>query len=614
MKRNLRRILSLALLALLLVSAVYAPLSPAVAHADDVFVIDNGVLKKYNGPGGNVRIPKGITEIGENAFKDCFGLKTVAIPKGVTRIGNNAFENCVNLKKATIPRGVTTIGDYAFNRCAGLRTVTIPKSVTKIGDSAFDNCSNLKAVTIPKGVEKIGRGTFGNCKSLTRISVPKGVTEIGSWAFVGCERLTRISIPEGVTKIGWAAFEGCGLTRISIPGTVKTIGSGAFACCIRLARVDMGSGVETIEDSAFMGCTALTDVELPNSLRTIWPFAFAECTALGSITIPGSVEWIGDGAFCRCPNLRVATVPKDMDDEEDMLAHAFQGGLTEFLYLPDDLLPPAIFLKVGQAMALPKFKGAKVAWRIEGEAVATVGRGNRIRGVQAGTADLKMTVQAAKGKALTLNGRPLKPGETYTIKLQVFGKKEPTARKVTVVQPKKPVLHPLGIDYPKTEKIELAFTPAALNADDDWKGNCFYISGNPKVAQVRSDGTIIAIKPGKATITAYAPNMKTAKVSVTVKGLITDLKLKNEGGDYVDKLTLNLNIWENPRLIPEFNADAAYTALRWSSSKPAVVAVTGFGRVIALSKGTAKITATAMDGSRKKATVTVTVTEPPETP
>lgn len=76
----------------------------------------------------------------------------------------------------------------------------------------------------------------------------------------------------------------------------------------------------------------------------------------------------------------------------------------------------------------------------------------------------------------------------------------------------------------------------------------------------------------------------------------------------MDKLTLDKD--DYLRLIPEFDADAAYQAVRWSSSKPAVAFVDGYGTVLALSKGTAKITATAMDGSRKKATVIVTVTEP----
>lgn len=44
------------------------------------FVIENGVLTKYIGPGGDVAIPEGVTEIGKSAFYDCAGLTSVTIP------------------------------------------------------------------------------------------------------------------------------------------------------------------------------------------------------------------------------------------------------------------------------------------------------------------------------------------------------------------------------------------------------------------------------------------------------------------------------------------------------------------------------------------------------
>ena len=55
------------------------------------FVIENGVLEKYKGPGGDVTIPEGVTEIGSSAFKDCANLTSVTIPEGVTEIGSSAF-------------------------------------------------------------------------------------------------------------------------------------------------------------------------------------------------------------------------------------------------------------------------------------------------------------------------------------------------------------------------------------------------------------------------------------------------------------------------------------------------------------------------------------------
>ena len=46
------------------------------------FVIENGVLEKYKGPGGDVTIPEGVKEIGLWAFKGCANLTSVTNPGG----------------------------------------------------------------------------------------------------------------------------------------------------------------------------------------------------------------------------------------------------------------------------------------------------------------------------------------------------------------------------------------------------------------------------------------------------------------------------------------------------------------------------------------------------
>ena len=45
------------------------------------FVIENGVLTKYTGPGGEVAIPAGVTRIEDGAFDDCPNL-TIHAPAG----------------------------------------------------------------------------------------------------------------------------------------------------------------------------------------------------------------------------------------------------------------------------------------------------------------------------------------------------------------------------------------------------------------------------------------------------------------------------------------------------------------------------------------------------
>lgn len=107
------------------------------------FVITNGVLEDYIGPGGDVVIPRKVKEIGNSAFAFCRTISSINIPPSVKRIGNNAFGDCSGLTEVVIPEGVKIIGENAFDGCSSLEKITIPKSVTKIGDYAFWYCPKV---------------------------------------------------------------------------------------------------------------------------------------------------------------------------------------------------------------------------------------------------------------------------------------------------------------------------------------------------------------------------------------------------------------------------------------------------------------------------------------
>ncbi|MBQ1768391.1 MAG: leucine-rich repeat domain-containing protein, partial [Oscillospiraceae bacterium] len=81
-----------------------------MSNASD-FVIENGVLTKYVGPGGDVVIPDGVTSIGGYAFSFCEKLKSIMIPESVTSIGDRAFSGCRNLESVTILGRITNLGE-----------------------------------------------------------------------------------------------------------------------------------------------------------------------------------------------------------------------------------------------------------------------------------------------------------------------------------------------------------------------------------------------------------------------------------------------------------------------------------------------------------------------
>ena len=150
----------------------------------------------------------------------------------------------------------------------------------------------------------------------------------------------------------------------------------------------------------------------------------------------------------------------------------------------------------------------------------------------------------------------------------------------------------------KTLKVKAA--PKAAKFNVKWK------SSNKRVAKVNSRGVVSAIRLGTATITATTKgkNNKTLKTTckVTVKKpvLIKSMKLNatrvtlNEGQTKTIKATFK------PK-------NASIKKLNYKSSNSSVASVSTKGKITAKKAGTAMITASATDGSKKKATVKVTV-------
>ena len=157
------------------------------------FVIENGVLTEYNGAGGDVVIPDGVSAIVDHAFQWHSGLTSI-----------------------TIPDGVTSIGDHAFWLCESLTSITIPDSVTSIGNSAFQSCWKLQ-------FNEAGNGKYlGDAKKpyvalcgvtderTTSFNVQVGCKVIVDRAFSDCKSLTSVTIPDSVTSISKRAFDKCG--------------------------------------------------------------------------------------------------------------------------------------------------------------------------------------------------------------------------------------------------------------------------------------------------------------------------------------------------------------------------------------------------------------------
>lgn len=105
----------------------------------------------------------------------------------VVSIGNYAFYNCRGLKSISIPSNITSVGDYAFYGCTALRNVLISDKLISIGNYAFYFCDGLTNITILQT----------NPPTLGSNAIPLNVTTITVPA--GCGNAYK-------TADGWSAY------------------------------------------------------------------------------------------------------------------------------------------------------------------------------------------------------------------------------------------------------------------------------------------------------------------------------------------------------------------------------------------------------------------------
>lgn len=98
-----------------------------------------------------VVLPDTITEIGEDAFRNCKSLPAITLPPNLSILNNSVFAVCSSLQELTIPSNVTLLEQLLCWHCASLVSVTIPNSVTKIDHSAFAYCTSLQDIYFTSG-------------------------------------------------------------------------------------------------------------------------------------------------------------------------------------------------------------------------------------------------------------------------------------------------------------------------------------------------------------------------------------------------------------------------------------------------------------------------------
>ena len=524
----------------------------------------------------DVKLSRNLEQLDGRAFSGCDALTSITIPKKVATSykadisdygytgGRGAFNGNANLKSVTFEEGSTVIAGNLLANCPGIETIVIPDSVTEIGEYAFYHCINLKDVKLSSALTTINTQAFNDCSSLLAITVPNSVTSMGSAVFANCTSLADVTLPNTRQIIMSRTFESCSsLEKIVLPETVTRIQENAFENCTALKEIVWSKALTTIDANAFLNCDALVEVSIPATVTSMDNHVFRDCDALTTVVIPDSVTSMGTNVFYDCDALTsvklgsgITTIPVSTFEHCDVL---------------ESIVIPRRVTTIGNTAFKDCVKFTSI----------TIPRSVTSISSNAFSYPAKMTIYGVAGTY----------AETFANDNSIkFVAKEVSATAVTLNTTE------LTISKGASATLFLTVTPEDFTDAVSWK------SGDTSVATISDTGVVKAVGLGTATIKVVVGS-KSASCKVTVQQPVTSISLNKTSLTLEALATYQLTATAYPN-------NAVDRRVSWSSSAPDIASVDDNGLVTAHKKGSATVTATAMDGSgvTKKCTVTVSNT------
>ena len=555
-----------------------------------------------------VSLPDGVTSIGEEAFKECSSLTTINLPNSITTIGANAFNGTKLTGPLNIPSSLVSLGDNAFNGCSGITgTLVFPAAMENISTNVFAGCSGIEEIVLPRGVLTIGAGAFNNCSGVQRLWLTNSIQSIGANAFAGMKNLKKVyfsgTILEWETGIQWAdkgyqigvaittneetASGSCGeaLTwSLNSAGDLTVSGTGDMADFTatgapwaeyrdQVKLVIVGQGVTSIGSSAFQDCKNLKTVSLPGSLTAIGKNAFLRCGELTNVKLPASLKSVGEDCFTDCEKLELLDLT-GVPDEIMELRTSLEGTVT---------LPAGV-------------KNARLRWKLETAAgEIPCSEIAEICG-QEGGYYLKMK---SSGKVLLT---------CYDAMTGVHGSKTVTFTEGLMILPQ-------GVDtLISGEKLTLSAVamPGAKKITARW----FLVSGQ-EYATVTDKGVLtagIVEEPTTIQVTALLTGSTVRMTKqFTILPRVSQVTIQYRGNPAPAEQNVSAEDGDTLRFKASTLPAEAVSPVQWRSSDEKVAVVDG-GLVTLVGSGRAVITAQAMDGGKKEASVTLNVTYRDRTP
>ena len=555
-----------------------------------------------------VSLPDGVTSIGEEAFKECSSLTTINLPNSITTIGANAFNGTKLTGPLNIPSSLVSLGDNAFHGCGGITgTLVFPAAMENISTNVFAGCSGIEEIVLPRGVLTIGAGAFNNCSGVQRLWLTNSIQSIGANAFNGMKSLKKVyfsgTILEWETGIQWAdkgyqigvaittneetASGSCGeaLTwSLNSAGDLTVSGTGDMADFTatgapwaeyrdQVKLVIVGQGVTSIGSSAFQDCKNLKTVSLPGSLTALGKAAFLRCGELTNVKLPASLKSVGEDCFTGCEKLMLLDLT-GVPDEIMELRTSLEGTVT---------LPAGV-------------KNARLRWGLE---------------TAAGEIPCSEIAEVCGQEG------------GYYLKMKSSGKVRLTCRDaMTGAQGSKTVtfteglmILPQGVDT-ITSGEELTLSAVAMPGAKKITARWFLVSGQ-EYATVTDNGVLtagIVEEPTTIQVTAVLTGSTVRMTKqFTILPQVSQVTIQYRGNPAPAEQDISAEDGDTLRFKASTLPASAVSPVQWRSSDEKVAVVDG-GLVTLVGSGRAVITAQAMDGGKKEASVTLNVTYQDRTP
>lgn len=276
--------------------------------------------------------------------------------------------------------------------------------------------------------------------------------------------------------------------------------------------------------------------------------------------------------------------PKKDDDQNDVQKKVILDYTTLNLYIG-----ASAQLKV---TVEPYNANDRIVWSSNNLKVATVENG-KVVAKKAGTAVITVTVNDIYS-------------EKCTVKVQQKPANNPNKpNKPTVIYPTGVSVNKSRVDLVAGQSVQLTATVSPNNASNK---TVTWSSQNSRIATVHN-GKITAVSAGSTLVLAKTHNGKTASVRVYVQNKSVPVqKVKLNVNSFTIKVNGSYTL--NASVSP---SNATNKSITWSSSNTSIATVSG-GKVIGKKAGTATITATAHNGKKASASVTVVNSSQPTVP